>query len=208
MKQTTGKFITIEGVEGVGKSTNIETLAAEIEAAGFEAVVTREPGGTGTGERIRQILLDREETRLSGLTELLLMFAARAQHVDEVIKPALERGAWVISDRFTDSSFAYQGGGRELGQDVVAELEKIVLKEFRPDLVIILDLDVDKGLARAGEVSEADRFESEELAFFERVRSVFIERSSLPGYVRIDASRPLDAVKADVQAAVRVLIDG
>lgn len=201
-----GRFITIEGVEGVGKSTNIEMMMDVIRETGIEVVVTREPGGTATGERIRAILLDRNEDRISAMTELLLMFAARAQHVEEVIEPALARGAWVISDRFTDSSYAYQGGGRGLGNEPVAILERQVLGDFRPDLVIVLDLDVRAGLERAAEVAVADRFESEERAFFERVRQVFIERAKQPGYCLVDASRSIEAVQADVRDALSFLL--
>lgn len=201
-----GKFISLEGVEGVGKSTNIELIAGLVGEAGHEVVVTREPGGTALGERIRQILLDKNERQMTPMTELLLMFAARAQHVNEVIEPALARGAWVISDRFTDSSFAYQGGGRQLGEEVVAQIEHLVLSDFRPDLVFILDLDIETGLKRAARVAEADRFESEQKAFFERVRAAFIHRSTLPGYFRIDASSPIDQVQAEIKKIVREFI--
>ena len=131
---TIGKFITLEGVEGVGKSTNLELISDLVESGGYDVLLTREPGGTRLGERVRDILLDKKETGMTPMAELLLMFAARAQHVEEVIKPALARGTWVVSDRFTDSSYAYQGGGRQLGSDVVAELEQLVLGDFRPDL--------------------------------------------------------------------------
>ena len=204
---TTAKFITLEGVEGVGKSTNLELISGVVKSGGYDVLVTREPGGTTLGERVREILLDKDEHGMTPMAELLLMFAARAQHVEEVIKPALARGTWVVSDRFTDSSYAYQGGGRQLGSDAVAALEHQVLGGFRPDLVIILDLDVQAGLERASKVSEADRFESEERAFFERVRAAFVSRCSEPGYHLIDAARPLVDVQADITTIIKELFE-
>jgi dTMP kinase len=204
---TTGKFITLEGVEGVGKSTNLELISGCVKSGGYDVLVTREPGGTTLGERVREILLDKDEHGMTPMAELLLMFAARAQHVEEVIKPALARGTWVVSDRFTDSSYAYQGGGRQLGSEAVAALEHQVLGGFRPDLVIILDLDVQAGLERASKVSEADRFESEERAFFERVRAAFIGRSSQPGYHLVDAARPLIDVQTDITTIIKELFE-
>ena len=204
---TTGKFITLEGVEGVGKSTNLALISEFVKSGGYDVLVTREPGGTTLGERVREILLDKDEHGMTPMAELLLMFAARAQHVEEVIKPALARGTWVVSDRFTDSSYAYQGGGRQLGSDAVAALERQVLGGFRPDLVIILDLDVQAGLERASKVSEADRFESEEREFFERVRAAFVSRSSEPGYHLVDAARPLIDVQADIATIIRELFE-
>jgi dTMP kinase len=204
---TTGKFITLEGVEGVGKSTNLALISEFVKSGGYDVLVTREPGGTTLGERVREILLDKDEHGMTPMAELLLMFAARAQHVEEVIKPALARGIWVVSDRFTDSSYAYQGGGRQLGSDAVAALERQVLGGFRPDLVVILDLDVQAGLERASKVSEADRFESEEREFFERVRAAFVSRSSEPGYHLVDAARPLIDVQADIATIIRELFE-
>ena len=202
---TKGKFITLEGVEGVGKSTNLEVISEVVKSGGYNVLVTREPGGTTLGERVREILLDKNEYRMTPMAELLLMFAARAQHVEEVIKPALALGTWVVSDRFTDSSYAYQGGGRQMGSAAVAELDQQVLGDFKPDLVIILDLDVRAGLERASKVSEADRFESEERAFFERVRASFVLRSSEPGYHLVDAARPLIDVRAEIISIVKEL---
>ena len=202
---TKGKFITLEGVEGVGKSTNLEVISEFVKSGGYDVLVTREPGGTTLGERVREILLDKNEYRMTPMAELLLMFAARAQHVEEVIKPALTRGTWVLSDRFTDSSYAYQGGGRQMGSAAVAELEHQVLGDFRPDLVIILDLDVRAGLERASKVSEADRFESEERAFFERVRASFVRRSSEPGYHLVDAAGSLIDVRAEIISIIKGL---
>ena len=197
-----GRFITIEGVEGVGKSTNLTVLETLIKEQGFDVLVTREPGGTATGERVRAILLDKEEQKMTAMTELLLMFAARRQHVEQVIEPALASGVWVISDRFTDSSYAYQGGGRQLGSQTVAELEGYVLGDFSPDLTIVLDVDVSTSLARATSGSEADRFESEHQDFFERVRQVFLDRASGDRYRVIDTGQTIDQVRAEIRQVI------
>ena len=197
-----GRFITIEGVEGVGKSTNLTVLETLIKEQGFDVLVTREPGGTTTGERVRAILLDKEEQKMTAMTELLLMFAARRQHVEQVIEPALASGVWVISDRFTDSSYAYQGGGRQLGSQTVAELEGYVLGDFSPDLTIVLDLDVSTSLARATSGSEADRFESEHQDFFERVRQVFLDRASGDRYRVIDTRQTIDQVQVEIRQVI------
>ena len=197
-----GRFITIEGVEGVGKSTNLTVLETLIKEQGFDVLVTREPGGTATGERVRAILLDKEEEKMTPMTELLLMFAARRQHVEQVIEPALASGVWVISDRFTDSSYAYQGGGRQLGSQTIAELEGYVLGDFSPDLTIVLDLDVSTSLARATSGSEADRFESEHQDFFERVRQVFLDRASGDRYRVIDTGQTIDQVQAEIRQVI------
>lgn len=198
-----GKFITVEGVEGVGKSTNIELIAQLVREAGYEVVITREPGGTQLGERIRQILLDKAEHGMTSMTELLLMFAARAQHVEELIKPSIASGTWVICDRFTDSSYAYQGAGRDMGSEPVSALETLIMGEFRPDLTLILDLDVATGLSRATASAEADRFESEARTFFEKVRAAFVSRAAAdPRYQLIDASGDLPEVQAEIRAAM------
>lgn len=205
---TKGRLITIEGVEGVGKSTNIALVRTLLEERGYEVVLTREPGGTQTGERIREILLDKEEQAMTAMTELLLMFAARSQHVSEVIVPALAAGRWVISDRFTDSSYAYQGGGRELGIETVAALESQVLGDFRPDLTIVLDVDVATGLERATRESEADRFESEQASFFQRVRETFLRLAQADRYRVIDAGQPIEKVQVDLTEVILEFIDG
>ena len=197
-----GRFITIEGVEGVGKSTNLTMLETLIKEQGFDVLVTREPGGTATGERVRAILLDKEEQKMTAMTELLLMFAARRQHVEQVIEPTLASGVWVISDRFTDSSYAYQGGGRQLGSQTVAELEGYVLGDFSPDLTIVLDLDVSTSLTRATSGREADRFESEHQDFFERVRQVFLDRASGDRYRVIDTGQTIDQVRAEIRQVI------
>ena len=203
MNTRPGNFITVEGVEGVGKSTNINLIAQLIRDSGHEVLLTREPGGTQLGERIRQILLDKAEHAMTPMTELMLMFAARAQHVERLIKPALADGQWVVCDRFTDSSYAYQGGGRGLGEEPVAMLETLALGDFRPDLTLILDLDVETGLSRATADSEADRFESEERAFFEQVRTAFRNRAATSDRYRlVDASGSLEEVQAQITSVM------
>lgn len=200
-----GRFITLEGVEGAGKSTHVETIRAVLTAAGHETIVTREPGGTGISERIRAILLDGAGA-MDAETELLLMFAARAEHLAAKIRPALARGAWVVCDRFTDSTYAYQGGGRGFSLDRIALLEGHVQGDFRPDLTILFDVDVATGLARAGRRGPADRFEREDIAFFERVRQIFLDRAARePGRFRIIDSRPPVEV---VESALRKLLAG
>lgn len=173
-----GRFITVEGIEGVGKTTNLEFIEHHLRQRGIDVVLlTREPGGTPLAENIRTLLLAEREEKVDAVTELLLMFAARAQHVSRVIKPALARGEWVLCDRFTDSSYAYQGGGREMPLQQIEVLERLVLGEFAPDLTIILDLPVGQGLQRAEKRSAKDRFEQEERLFFERVRQVYLQRA-------------------------------
>jgi len=195
---TKARFITLEGGEGVGKTTHAGAVCDFLQAQGFRAIATREPGGTAVGEKIRSIFLG--EGRISAETELLLVFAARAQHLQEVIEPALAEGAWVVCDRFTDASYAYQGGGRGIDEGFIQCLEEWVQKGRKPDLTLILDAPVDIGMARAKKRGSGDRLEAETLAFFERVRRSYLERASrFPERVKIvDASRPL----ADVQAAI------
>lgn len=201
-----GRFITIEGVEGVGKSTNISYIERFLEARDIEFVSTREPGGTVLAERIRDVLLDKAESSMDPMTELLLMFAARKQHTEELIKPALERGKWVICDRYTDSSYAYQGGGRGLDSKIISKIEKLTLGNFKPDLTIVLDLPVKKGLARAGNRGELDRFELESEKFFKRVRATFLARAKThKRYHVINASRSLSAVQGKIGAALASL---
>ena len=201
-----GRFITIEGVEGVGKSTNISYIERFLEARDIEFVSTREPGGTALAERIRDVLLDKAESSMDPMTELLLMFAARKQHTEELIKPALERGKWVICDRYTDSSYAYQGGGLGLDSKIISKVEKLTLGSFKPDLTIVLDLPVKKGLARAGNRGELDRFELESEKFFKRVRATFLARAKThKRYHVINASRSLSAVQGKIGAALTCL---
>ena len=201
-----GRFITIEGVEDVGKSNNISYIERFLEARDIEFVSTREPGGKALAERIRDVLLDKAESSMDPMTELLLMFAARKQHTEELIKPALERGKWVICDRYTDSSYAYQGGGRGLDSKIISKVEKLTLGSFKPDLTIVLDLPVKKGLARAGNRGELDRFELESEKFFKRVRATFLARAKThKRYHVINASRSLSAVQGKIGAALTSL---
>jgi len=198
-----GRFITIEGVEGVGKSTNISYIERFLQARDIKFISTREPGGTALAERIRDVLLDKAESSMDPVTELLLMFAARKQHTEELIKPALARGDWVICDRYTDSSYAYQGGGRGLDSKTISRVEKLTLGSFKPDLTIVLDLPVRKGLARAGNRGELDRFEIESEKFFKRVRATFLARAKThKRYHVIDASRSLKTVQGRIGGAL------
>ena len=202
-----GRFITIEGVEGVGKSTSIDYIESMLSDHGIPCVCTREPGGTQVSERIRELLLDRRNMSMDGMTELLLMFAARVQHVEELIKPELARGSWVVCDRFTDSTYAYQGGGRGIDMALIEQLEVISLGDFRPDLTLVLDLPVEKGMARAVKRSARDRFESEDLAFFDRVREVFLRRAAGDDrYHVVDASGDMGAVQARLGSILLVEI--
>jgi len=195
----------MEGVEGAGKSTMLERVGGWLEAAGRAPVRTREPGGTELAEELRRILLDRNSLHLSGKAELLLMFAARAQHLDELIRPALERGEWVLCDRFTDATWAYQGGGRGLAAEDIAALEALVHGDLQPDLTLLLDLPVEMGLRRASRRSEADRFEQEPADFFERVRAAYLERAAgaPERFAVIDASRDIESVWSQIQAVLQ-----
>ncbi len=205
-KQHRGLFITVEGGEGVGKSTNLQFIADYLRSRGIELVQTREPGGTPLAEQIRELLLETRDETVFPLAELLLVFAARAQHLQEVIMPALEQGVWVLSDRFTDATYAYQGGGRRLDLGQIASLEALVQGEFRPDITLLLDMPVAEGMARAGARGELDRFEREQLAFFERVRGAYLARARrYPDQYRlVDASTPL----VDVQLRIEAVLDG
>ncbi|MFO7604538.1 MAG: dTMP kinase [Gammaproteobacteria bacterium] len=199
-----GKFITIEGTEGVGKTTNMAYVQAQLEAAGKTVVVTREPGGTAIGEKIRDLLLDARHQDLVDDTELLLMFAARAQHIHQVIEPALKAGKWVLCDRFTDATYAYQGGGRGIDSTRIAMLEAWVQGALRPDLILLLDIAVQTGLTRAGQRSTPDRFEREAHSFFERVRNAYRARADNdPKHYRIiDAAQPLNVVQIHIRQAL------
>ena len=203
-----GMFITVEGIEGVGKTTNMEYLQQTITAAGRELVVTREPGGTPLGEAIRGLLLDPQYKGMDPDCELQLMFAARAEHLDKVIRPAIEAGRWVLCDRFTDATYAYQGGGRGLDTGKIAALEQLVQGDFRPDLTLLLDVPVEVGLARAGNRSAPDRFEQEKVDFFERVRQAYLDMAaSHDGRYRvIDASRSLDRVQEQLAEVLREIL--
>ena len=195
-----GLFITMEGGEGVGKSTNMSLLENFLRDNGVDVLVTREPGGTGLGEEVRGLLLQHREGKVSEMAELLLLFAARAQHIDEVIEPALARGTWVLCDRFTDATYAYQSGGRGMPQDDIRALEDLVQKTLRPDYTLLLDVDVAVGMSRARNRGELDRIEREAMDFFERVRSSYLEiaeRSSGRVHV-VDASQSLEDVQAQL----------
>ena len=200
----TGLFITLEGPEGAGKSTNREYLAERLRAAGIDVVLTREPGGTPLAERIRELLLAPSDEAMCADTELLLVFAARAQHLAEVIRPALARGAVVLCDRFTDATYAYQGGGRGLSPERIAVLEQFVQNGLQPDLTLVFDLPVEVGLARASARGRLDRFEQEGRVFFDAVRSTYLKRAAADPvrYRLVDAAQSLE----QVQRALDVLM--
>ncbi|MEJ2360650.1 MAG: dTMP kinase [Gammaproteobacteria bacterium] len=206
---TAGKFITLEGGEGAGKSSNIPFIEQFLREHGIDLVMTREPGGTPLSERIRDILLDKQEQQMTSDTELLLMFAARAQHLAQVIRPALARGQWVICDRFTDATYAYQGGGRGIPDERIAILEQWVQTDFRPDKTLVFDLPVATGMARAGQRSSPDRFEQEEHAFFERVRAAYLQRArAIPQrYAIIDAGQELSNVQQQIADVLAGLLE-
>ena len=195
-----GLFITIEGGEGVGKSTNIEFIKNTLEAKGQQCVVTREPGGTPLAEEIREVLIKNRDEPVVTETELLLMFAARAQHLHEKILPALEAGIWVISDRFTDATYAYQSGGRGVEAEKVALLENFVQGTVRPDLTLLLDAPIEVGMARAISRGKLDRFEEEAATFFNNVRHNYLTRAKAePSRFKIiDATQALDLVQSDI----------
>lgn len=204
-----GRFITIEGIEGSGKSTQLQALRAFLEPhLPGKLLVTREPGGTATGERIREILLSGGPGTLGAQAELLLVFAARAEHVSTVIEPALARGDWVLSDRFTDASYAYQGGGRGIAREWIAALETEVQHGLQPDRTILLDLPVEIGLARARHRGPADRFEQEALAFHRRVRAAYRRRSRecAERCRMVDARASEEAVRRRVLAIAEELL--
>ncbi len=209
----TARFITLEGGEGVGKSTNLALIEQLLRARGLDVVVTREPGGTRLGEQIRAVLLatgDGNDTdNPCPLAELLLIFAARAQHLETVIEPALARGQWVLSDRFTDATYAYQGAGRGLDVDAIATLERLVQGVRKPDLTVLLDVDPDVGLHRAAARGSLDRFEQESAQFFRRVREGYLTRArGEPGkWCVVDAGQPLEAVQAALKAQFLEWID-
>lgn len=207
MRMQVGKFLTIEGTEGVGKSTNLAFVRDWLTARGIEVIVTREPGGTPMAEEIRNLLLTRRNEPVDETAELLLVFAARAQHLAQLVKPALARGAWVLSDRFTDATYAYQGGGRGLNKAIIEELERMVQGNLRPDLTLILDIDVKLGLDRARQRGELDRFESETIEFFERVRKSYQQRAEAAPerYRVIDAGKGLNDVQAEIDSVLTAL---
>ncbi len=204
-----GMFITVEGSEGAGKSTNLVFIQERLQAAAKKLVMTREPGGTELGEAIRELLLGHKHDGMSDDCELLLMFAARAEHLNRVIKPALEQGNWVVCDRFTDATYAYQGGGRGISMQRIEALENWVQGELRPDLTLFLDIPVDVGLKRAGDRSAPDRFERQQIDFFERVRACYLERarSDVARYRIIDAGQSLEDVQRDIARVLAEVLD-
>jgi dTMP kinase len=209
MQQKRGQFITIEGTEGVGKSTNIAFIQAYLAEQGIELLTTREPGGTPLAEQIRELLLENRDEKMDEATELLLVFAARSQHLHSVILPALASGKWVLCDRFTDATYAYQGGGRGLDVKLIEMLEQAIQGDVRPDLTLLLDIDVKVGLERAGRRGALDRFENEQIAFFEKVRETYLAlaEASPQRYALIDASQTLSVVQEQVQQALSQFID-
>ncbi|WP_426141672.1 dTMP kinase [Pseudomonas sp. DWP3-1-2] len=200
----TGLFITLEGPEGAGKSTNREYLADRLRAEGIDVLLTREPGGTPLAERIRELLLAPSDEPMHADTELLLVFAARAQHLAQVIRPALARGAVVLCDRFTDATYAYQGGGRGVSLQRISTLEDFVQGDLRPDLTLVFDLPVEVGLARASARGRLDRFEQEGRTFFDAVRSTYLKRADAEParYRLVNAALPL----SDVQQSLNALL--
>ncbi len=204
MPARSGKFITLEGVDGAGKSPHLDFLADRIRARGEELVVTREPGGTALGEKLRALLLN---DAMQPDTELMLMYAARAEHVAALIKPALKRGAWVLSDRFADASFAYQCGGRGIDAGRLQLLEDWTLGGFKPDLTLLFDVSAEVAESRRAQARAADRFEQEQAAFFTRVRAAYLERAQAdPRRVRvIDASHSIESIRAELDRILEKL---
>jgi len=195
-----GKFITVEGQDGAGKSTNIGVIQEHLKQLGIKFVHTREPGGTRFGEQLRELLLNSGDEHFGDKAELLLVFAARAQHLEEVILPALERGDWVLCDRFTDATYAYQGAGRGINKNDIVALEQNVQGDLRPDLTILLDVPVETGVSRAGQRSAPDRFEQQQLSFKKKVRNCYLERAKAePARIKlVDAGESLEQVKQSV----------
>ena len=203
-----GQFITIEGIECVGKSTNAKFIETMLNKKGYKTLVTREPGGSGVGEKIRNILLFEKKDTISPMTELLLLFAAREKHINEIIKPALENGTWVICDRFTDASFAYQGFGRELGFEKVNQLKALIQKDFEPDLTILLDAPLEVITSRR-KLNPNDRFESEDKKFFGRVRNGYLELAKIfEDRVKvIDASQDIENVENQITTLINSMVN-
>ena len=201
---TPGRFLAIEGVDGAGKSTQVPKVHEWLRRNGVKTLVTREPGGTPLGESLRALLLDPRFTGMSTSAELLVMFAARAEHLEKRIFPALAAGVWVLCERFTDATFAYQGGGRDADPKRIAALEEAVQGDVRPDLVLVLDVPVEVGLERSARRSAADRFERESIAFFRRVRDVYLARAAEhpERYVVIDASAEAETVTRRMVEAI------
>lgn len=202
-----GKFITLEGGEGVGKTTNLAFIKDYLEQRNIPVVVTREPGGTELAEKIRQLLLDSKSEAISEQAELLMMFAARAQHIKHVIEPALAQGNWVLCDRFTDATYAYQGGGRNMKISAIKWLEDFVQGSLKPDLTLLLDAPIEVGIARVRERGALDRFELEKVSFFENVRRAYLLQAELyPARIKlIKANQPLIEVQRAISDVIRTL---
>jgi dTMP kinase len=205
----TGKFITVEGIEGVGKSTNIEVMRKAIEARGLTVLTSREPGGTPAAEQIRGILLEHGDEPVPDIAELLLMFAARSLHINNVIQPAIDAGTWVICDRFTDTSRAYQGAGRGFPMDEIDRIADWVHPNLQPDLTLLLDAPVEMAMQRAGKRSQPDRIETATGGFFTRARDCYLElaRAEPERFAVVDASQEIDIVRAAVAAVINELLD-
>lgn len=202
MKNISGKFISIEGQDGAGKTTNLEFICDQLALKSIDFIVTREPGGTPLGEAVRDILLNRNELTITAISELLLMFAARAQHLENIIEPALIKGKWVVCDRFTDASFAYQGGGHGVDHNIIATIAKIVQKERVPDLTLLLDVDIETGESRVNTRNEQkDRYEQQKFDFKSRVRDTYLQLAeNEPNRIKlIDASNAINAVKSQIE---------
>jgi len=201
-------FITLEGCEGVGKTTNANLIESLLQEQGIPYIRTREPGGTPLAESLRSLLLEKREEQVHPLTEVLMVFAARAQHVTQVIRPALDAGQWVLCDRFTDASFAYQGGGRGISVQVLEQLEQMVHAGLQPDLTLYLDMPVELALSRI-QSRELDRFEQEQKQFFENVRNAYLLRAKTrPRFRIIDAGQKLEAVQQDIRGCMLDFIKG
>ncbi len=202
-----GKFITIDGVEGAGKSTQITFICDYLKAKGVKVILTREPGGTDVGEKIRTLLLSNSTGKMHADTELMLMFAARNEHIQNKIMPALKQGDWVLSDRFTDASYAYQGGGRGLDVERIAQLEQWVLQDFIPDMTLLLDVPVEIGMSRVESRGKKDRIELEATDFFNRVRQAYIDRSEqFPERIKlIDSSQTVEHTKQQIKVILDLL---
>ncbi len=203
-----GRFITLEGLEGVGKTTNREFIEATLKSRDINVVVTREPGGTELGEQLRHLLL-HASAPVSAEAELMMMAASRKQHTVDVIEPALQSGKWVLCDRYADASYAYQGGGRQLGLDVVASLHSLLTIDLQPDITFLLDMPIADGLERMAARGKPDRIEQEELAFFERARKAYLQRAALqPDRMKVvDAGEPLEQVQAQVSELLAQFLD-
>lgn len=205
-----GRFITLEGGEGVGKTTNIAFIQSLLEGNNISVLLTREPGGTALAERLRELLLDKEQEAIAEQAELLMMFAARAQHIKHVIKPALAQGIWVLCDRFTDATYAYQGGGRNMSYSSISWLESFVQGNLRPDLTLLLDAPIQIGMNRAGQRGALDRFELEKMTFFEQVRQAYLSiAEQQPERVKIiDATTCLENVQTQIKQVLTPFIHG